>query len=115
MERVVNLANQIGDVYTNSNEYKRYMALYEKLKDDEELIKVLIEYRTLKVSNFLSNTANGLINDQIDQNVHGMHQQLSENQDMKEMLDLEDELLRVLSQIYKVIGEKCVLNIEVEH
>ncbi len=115
MEKVVALANQIGDVFTNSKEYKEYMALYEKIKDDEELMKALVDYRTEKVNNFVSNTVNGLINDQIDQKVLTLHQELAENEYMRDMLVLEDELLKVLSQIYKAIGEKCVLNIEIDH
>ncbi len=114
MENVISLANQIGDVYTKSKEYKEYMALYEKLKTNEELMQALVNYRVTKINNFVNNTANGLINDQLDQTVLSMHQELAENEDMREMLALEDELLRVLSHIYKVIGEKCVLNIDIE-
>ncbi len=114
MQRVVALANQIGEIYTNSKEYKRYMALYEKLKTDEELMQALVHYRNTKVSNFANNTMQGLIDEELDQLVINLYQQLQENPEMKEFLALEEELLKVLSNVNKAIGDKCVLNIELE-
>ncbi len=115
MQRVVALANQIGDIYSNSKEYKRYMALYEKLKTDEELMQALLHYRTTKVNNFVTNTMNGIVNEELDQVVFTLHQELLENKDMKEMLTIEEELLKVIANVNKIIGDKCALNIEINH
>ncbi len=114
MHRVIPLANQIGEIYTSSEEYKRYMALYEKLKTDEELMQTLVQYRSSKVRNYVNFTSKGEEDKDAEQQVTDLYQKLFENSDMNEMLILEDDLMRNLTQIYKAIGEKCVLNIEIE-
>lgn len=114
MEKVVKLASQIGDLFTESAEYKEYMDLYDKLKEDKELMRNLVKYRTIKIQNYVSFTVKDEDNKEFEREVDKLYEKLISDADMKRMLELEDELLKTLSEIYKVIGDRCVMNIEVQ-
>ncbi len=113
MDRVLNLASQIGDMFTNSETYKKYMELYEDIKEDTELLEQLTKYRNLKMQNYVKHTVYDEVNDDFDGEIAAMYKELNQNQVVNEMFSLEDELLKTLSEVYKIIGEKCVMNIDV--
>ncbi len=113
MDKVLNLANQIGELFTHSETYKKYMELYEEIKEDEELLKNLTEYRNLKMQNYVKHTVYDEVNNDFDAQISAMYKELNQNETMSDMFSLEDELLKTLSEVYKIIGEKCVMNIDV--
>ncbi len=113
MDRVLNLASQIGEIFTNSDDYKKYMDLYEEIKVDKVTLEKLTKYRNLKMQNYVKHTVYDEVNNDFDSQIATMYKELNQVENVKNMFMLEDELLKTLSEIYKVIGEKCVMNIDV--
>ncbi len=113
MDKVLNLASQIGELFTHSETYKKYMDLYEEVKEDEELLAVLTKYRNLKMQNYVKHTVYDEVNDEYDAEISALYKELNQSKIINEMFGYEDELLKTLSEVYKIIGEKCVMNIDV--
>ncbi len=113
MDKVLNLASQIGEIFTHSESYKKYMDLYEEIEEDEELLDKLTKYRNLKMKNYVNHTIHDEVNNDFDTKISAMYKELNQNEIVSDMFSLEDELLKTLSEVYKIIGEKCVMNIDV--
>ncbi len=113
MDKVLNLASQIGELFTHSVTYKKYMELYDKVKEDEDLLALLTKYRNLKMQNYVNFTVHDEVNSDYDTEISALYKELSKNTTMADMLSYEDDLLKTLSEVYKIIGEKCVMNIDV--
>lgn len=113
MEKVLSYANKVGDAFTSTEIYKEYSALYEGFKDDEKLMYTLKTYRTIKLQNYLTYTVKNEDDSEMDSQTIDLHNELLKNEDMKRFLELEEDLMKGLTDLYKVIGDKCVLHIEV--
>ncbi len=112
MDKVLNLASQIGDLFTSSENYKKYMNLYDEIKADKELLEKLTKYRNLKMQNYVKHTVYDEVNNDYDSQIAAMYKELNQVEIVNEMFSYEDELLKILSEVYKIIGEKCVMNID---
>lgn len=112
MEEILSYANKIGDAFTSTKSYKEYSALHEELKKDREIIAKLNNYRTIKMQNYLTYTVRDVDNKEMDLQTSEMHSELLKNENMKRFLEIEEELMKVLTDVYKIIGDKCILNIE---
>ncbi len=113
MDKVLNLASQIGELFTHSETYKKYMELYKEIKKDEELLEKLTKYRNLKMQNYVKHTVHDEVNNDFDAEISALYKELNKKEMITQMFGYEDELLKTLSEVYKIIGEKCVMNIDV--
>ncbi len=114
MEGVFSLANQIGDRFLNLEKYQEYKTLYDKIKTNPETLAKLKKYRNLKMDNYVNYTINDDKNKELEIEINKIYSDLAVEEDIRMFLDIEIELLRLLSDIYKIIGDKCFLFIDVD-
>ncbi len=112
MDKMLELASEIGDIFSSSEMYKKYNSLFAQLETNEEFIRLLSEYRATKLNYYLTYSLNDIENIEEDIRINDMYNKLIQDKNVEEVLKLEDELLSYIAEIYKIIGDKCVLNVD---
>ncbi len=114
MEGIFSLASKIGDDFLNLEKYQDYKTLYDKIKGNPENLAKLKKYRTLKMDNYVNYTINDEKSKDLENEINKIYSEIAVEEDVKMFLDIEIELLRVLSDVYKIIGDKCLLFIDID-
>lgn len=97
--------NDLGFSLKQTEEYKEYIDLKEKIKKDDNLYKSLKDFKE-KQANYQLNYINGSKMDEEQvKAMEDMYSIIIQNEDARKLLELEMKINVMLADINKIIGE----------
>ncbi len=112
MYHLVNEANKISDAFRNSEKYIKYQEVLANIKTEEELKQKINAYKHMQIRYQTKLINNEKIDIEEEKNISKAYNELVLNEQCREYIMLENELLIILNDIYKAIGDDIKIAIE---
>jgi cell fate (sporulation/competence/biofilm development) regulator YlbF (YheA/YmcA/DUF963 family) len=103
-------AHQLARSLKDSDEYKEYKQLKQRVEADTEKKELVDEFRKKQLELQLKKTTGQDIDDGDMERLHYLFNMASADDDVKAMIQAEQRLGQLLSDIYKIIGDALKLD-----
>ncbi len=103
---LINKATEISEEFVNSDLYKEYLVLLEKIKKDYSLLEKIGNYKRAQINFQGQVLANEVPSFEEEKKLSALYTELVMNEDCRNFLKVEAELLKNLNQIYEALGDK---------
>lgn len=107
-------AHELARTLQESEEYKRYTEAKEKLQCDEKNANLLQEFRRRQLELQIAEVSGEDIENSLEQ-LENIYQKLSLNATINEFLTAEYQLVRMMTDVQKIIGEALDLWIDLDY
>ncbi len=103
------IAHQLAKALKDSTEYKEYKQIKEEVDKDEAKKTISEEFRKKQLELQTLKTFGQDISDEQMQELHRLHSIVSMDEKVKVLVQTEQRLGQLLSDIYKIIGDALKL------
>ncbi len=108
MEQILQKANELVESIKNSNFYKDYNLAKSKILQDQNLYQKIKAFKQLQFEYKMKPDPSF----EEERAVSALYTELMLNEDAKLFLKNEMEIVKLLSQVFNLIGENCQIDLE---
>lgn len=105
---VLELSNAVNE----SKEYKEYFKYHKELLKNTEIKKIADEFRILQTETELKRLSQNYVSKDEEDHIDELYGRVSENELCSNFIESEKNLIILLSEIYKMLGENISVDMD---
>lgn len=97
--------NNLGSSLKQTEEYKEYIKLKEKIKKDEKMYNNLKEFKSKQNEYQMKYLSGSKMDEEQEKEMQNLYSIIIQNEDVRKLLECEMKLNIILADINKVLGD----------